>query len=89
MSSEFAQERDEVEELRNQHIASTRDELATALRAAEEHLDHAERMAVLLGEDFLHDIAYYDGVGGEDAERFISDAGRNIRAAYRIVTSLS
>ncbi|ETD30948.1 hypothetical protein [Williamsia sp. D3] len=87
-TAEFAQERDETEERRKQYIASTRVELATALRAAEEHLDHAERLTVLLGEGHLYDIEYTNDIGSEDAERFIDDAARKIRAAYRIITSL-
>ncbi len=81
-------EMEEYEQVRNQDILVTRADLAAALRAAGEHLDHAERLTAVLGEGLLYDIEYADFIDSPDAERFIADAARDIRAAHRIITSL-
>ncbi|MDV7136921.1 hypothetical protein [Williamsia muralis] len=88
-SAEFAHEMDQIEEARNLDIAATRADLAAALRAAGENLDQALQLSATLGEDQLYDIEYADVTGGrDDAERWIADAARDIRAAYRIIASL-
>ncbi|MBA4026470.1 MAG: hypothetical protein C0482_29370 [Gordonia sp.] len=88
MTSENVDEMDQIEQDRDRDIAATREELAAALRAAGEHLDHAERLTSVLGEGVLYDIEYVDSVDSPDAELFIADAARGIRAAHRIITAL-
>lgn len=87
-SAEFAHEMDQIEEARNLDIAATRADLAATLRAVGEHLEHADRLTAALGERQLYDTDYADSAAGPDAERWIADAARSIRAAHRIITSL-
>ena len=87
-SAEFAHEMDQIEEARNLDIAATRANLAATLRAAGEHLEHAERLSTVLGEHHLYDTDYADTTDRTDVERWIADAARGIRAAHRIITSL-